>query len=629
MQHQTKYQQPVGDQNISSDVNKVTFPINIIRMKDLPKKLGASRSKAYELTEEDDFPESYHLYGGRERCFIESEVDEYLLNKINNCRLNSCITVIGAGRPTLAAIPFTIGGVEATASTEADIPVTSMEVTGDAAIPVQQSAGNQAVPVDSDAAGHSTTGDSIVVLPVVPEPAQQPQTEVVAPQPVPAKAKVKRSSKGKAAHARASEDMPNPGILNSLVRRLFSGHLMWVNARFMTYRGGRWVALKAKSEVRPAIARHFGHTTSIVEINEILGQLMFRYASATFPPLHPDLICLNNGTLNPLTGELHAHSPEFYLRHKVNISWDADAACPWWERFLDEIFRDDTDKEQKIRLVQQWFGYCLIPSTERKKMLMLIGDGENGKSVLLNILMLIVGMENTSNIQLERFGRAEVRAELEGKLLNISPELTDKAWLLTGYMKDIVVGNEIEARRLYGYPISFKPTARVVVSTNNLSRVCNLSNGFCRKIIMLTFNRQFTDADRDRQLEVALLAELPGILAWAVRGLQDLVQDGEFITPPSSNVAKLQCMVESEDARLFLDECLELDPEGAVLPASVDFSNYRRWARESGRTSMNDNTFYKKRKLAGLWVRNGVIQYHLVPSESNPEQPQQEVNMAT
>ena len=62
----------------------------------------------------------------------------------------------------------------------------------------------------------------------------------------------------------------------------------------------------------------------------------------------------------------------------MDITWDANATCPRWERFLDEIFRDDIDKAQKIRLVQQWFGYCLIPLTDMQKMLMLIGEGENG-----------------------------------------------------------------------------------------------------------------------------------------------------------------------------------------------------------------------------------------------------------
>lgn len=507
----------------------------------------------------------------------------------------------------LLSIPFSMGGVEAKASTDADIPVTSTEVTGEAAISVQQSAGKVAMTVDSDTATNSTTGDSNVVLPGVTESTQQPQTEVVAPQPRPAKVKGKRSSKSKVAAAtssagttQASEEITNPGIFDSLIRLLFSGYLIYAMGQLMTYTEGRWVALHTKLVALPAIARHFGYTKKIGDIKEILGQLMLRCAVAAFPPPKPNLICLNNGTLNPLTGQLQAHNPDFYLRHKVDITWDADAACPRFERFLDEIFRDDSDKALKIRLVQQWFGYCLIPFTDMQKMLMLIGDGENGKSVLLKILAQIVGRENTSNIQVERFGKADVRAELEGKLLNISPELSDRAWQHSVYLMAIVVGDEIEVKRLYQDSFSFKPTARLVVSTNNLPRVYDHSHGFFRRVMMLTFNRRFTDADRDRQLEAALMAELPGILAWAVRGLQELVRDGQFVIPASSEAAKNRYRIDSDDARLFLEERFEFDPAGAGMTVAIVYTDYCKWCGESGLPAMNKFTFGKRFRLAGV-----------------------------
>ena len=474
------------------------------------------------------------------------------------------------------SIPFSMGGIEVTGDT--NIPETPTEDTragdvasGDvAASPALQSAGDEVVFGDAD----------------VKEPNVNP------------------ADPNNARGLQAGSNESNPESLVMLVQQLLSGHLYHVNGRFFTYRNGRWVQIGKKNELLPAIARHYGYTKKIRELNEIVEQLKLRYAVAAFQPPQPNLICLNNGTLNPLMGQLHAHSPEFYLRHKVDITWDANATCPRWERFLDEIFRDDIDKAQKIRLVQQWFGYCLIPWTDMQKMLMLIGEGENGKSVLLKILTHIVGRENTSNIQVERFGRSEVRAELEGKLLNISPELSDRAWQHSEYLKAIVVGDEIEVRRLYQDSFSFKPTARIVVSTNNLPRVYDHSHGFFRRVMMVPFNRKFTDADRNRQLEAALMAELPGILAWAVRGLQELVQDGEFVIPASSEAAKVRYMVESDDARLFFDEQLIQDPTGAGMPVPVVYSNYCKWCSESGLSAMNKFTFGKRLRVAGVGQRH-------------------------
>lgn len=391
---------------------------------------------------------------------------------------------------------------------------------------------------------------------------------------------------------------------DELVQELFDGNLMFINGCFMTYRYGRWVAINNEMEVSSEVAKYYGFDLKKREINEIVGQLKLRYFAVAMPAPAPKLICMTNGVLDPMTGALRDHSPAYYMRNMVDVEWDVAATSPTWDKFMNDVFRDDEDKDQKIKFIQQWFGYCLSPVANMQKMLMLIGDGENGKSVLLKILSQVVGTDNTSNTQVERFGKKEVRAELEGKMLNISPELSDRAWQHDSYLKAIVTGDNIEARRLYKDSYSFVPKVRLVVSTNNLPKVYDRSHGFFRRIIILKFNRRFTDADRNRQIENDLLAELPGIFAWAVRGLQDLLQKGEFDIPVSSNAAIEDYKVESDDVKMFLAERMVIDPSVTGLLPPIVYAAYCKWAKDSGLTALNKITFGKRFKLAGASQRH-------------------------
>ena len=236
-------------------------------------------------------------------------------------------------------------------------------------------------------------------------------------------------------------------------------------------------------------------------------------------------------------------------------------------------------------------------------MLILLGDGANGKSVFLKLLSALVG-QNTSCIPVDQFSRKEARAELEGKLLNISSEMSSKAWRDTSHLKAIVAGDEIEARKLYENSYSFKPTARVVVATNNLPQVMDHSHGFFRRLIILKFNRKFSPAEQNRDLEQELLEELPGILVWAVVGQQTLLAQAAFTIPKSSEEYLARYQVESDDVLLFLDEEMESASTGDGILSKHLYALYQRWAKDSGLPSMDKYTFGKRLSRAGISSRH-------------------------
>lgn len=275
---------------------------------------------------------------------------------------------------------------------------------------------------------------------------------------------------------------------------------------------------------------------------------------------------------------------------KTNVDWNLEATCPRWLQFLDEIFVNDIDKAGKIAFVQEWMGYCLVPDSSQHKFVWMVGAGGNGKSVLLFILTQLVGIANVSHAHIERLDEKYVRAELEGKLVNISSEMSADATIADGYLKAIVAGDIIEAERKYKPSFSFRPYVRLIGSTNGLPRLLDHSEGFARRAIILTFNRIFAEHEQDHDLEQTLLKELSGILTWAVNGLHQLRERGHFEIPQSSAAALAKYRKDSDPVRIFAEECLELVDEGGIPPSEV-YQLYREWNGQNGFSPMNKVRF--------------------------------------
>lgn len=237
---------------------------------------------------------------------------------------------------------------------------------------------------------------------------------------------------------------------------------------------------------------------------------------------------------------------------------------------------------QKINFLAQWFGYLFTADTRLQKMLIMVGEGANGKSVLEGLMERILGPCNVHNAMLHRFRQAYVRAELEAKLLNISADLPKTNAVADGEMKAIVAGDPIEVSPKYQPSYTIHPYCRLVVATNHLPSTKDPSEGFFRRMMILTFNNIVLPDQRDPNLIDALCEEIPGIIAWAVRGLYDLRGRGRFAVPDSSMRAVEAYRADVSPVRLFAEECLSASPDRSGFTAKDLFLAFRKWCHDRG-----------------------------------------------
>ncbi len=313
-------------------------------------------------------------------------------------------------------------------------------------------------------------------------------------------------------------------------------------------------------------------------------------------PEHRNVITLANGLLDVdalLAGKgdvLHAHTPRWFSPVCLPYRFDPDADCPRWKALLKRNLADDRDK---ITLLQQFAGYLLLPDTSHQRFLMMLGDGSNGKSVACAVLTGLLGVENISSVPLEMFGDRFRLVGTLGKLANIVAEVGELDKIAEGQVKAFVVGDLMEFERKFKAPFMARPTARLVLATNNAPQFSDKTDGVWRRMLPLHFTVQIPEGERiagmDKPEYWQASGELPGIMNWALAGLAELRRQGRFVVPKSVQEVIDRLRTEANPARRFLDEHYQ-DGPGAVICAKL-YEDYRSWCRDHGHHAMADIGF--------------------------------------
>ena len=148
-------------------------------------------------------------------------------------------------------------------------------------------------------------------------------------------------------------------------------------------------------------------------------------------PLQTDRIHVANGTL--FLDDTFTEAKE-YCRNRLTVTYIPDTPTPErWLSFLHELL----DAED-IPTLQEYMGYCLIPTTKAQKMLMLVGKGGEGKSRIGAVLRAILGDNmvngNLNKVETNRFARAD----LEHALLMVDDDMKTEGLPQTNYLKSII-----------------------------------------------------------------------------------------------------------------------------------------------------------------------------------------------
>ncbi len=212
----------------------------------------------------------------------------------------------------------------------------------------------------------------------------------------------------------------------------------------------------------------------------------------------PNRLVVGNGILDLHTGELDPYTPHEYHRQRIDVDWNPNAGAPdAIDDFLSDIVAD-ADVDTLYRLI----AHSLYREYVTEKAVMLVGGGQNGKSVFLSLVEEFLGQHNVSHRSLQDFDENDFAAnQLEGKLANIHPDMGDESVTDMSTFKKLTGRDTMHADVKFESPITFENYATLMFAANEMPVFGEDNHAVWRRWVYVNFPYTFDDTDPDAKDE--------------------------------------------------------------------------------------------------------------------------------
>jgi len=353
-------------------------------------------------------------------------------------------------------------------------------------------------------------------------------------------------------------------------------------------------AYSSDEAARTALARHALKSESDARIKAMLSQAQSELGLAVRPEdldSNSFLLTCNNGTLNLQTGELRPHRQADLITKLAPVDYDAHAECPTWESFLGKIMGS---KPGLINFLRRAIGYSLTGDTSERAMFIMYGSGANGKSTALETLRAMLGDYATRTPAETLLARRDNAipndvAKLKGARFVSASETDEGRRLAEAQIKDLTGGDTISARFMRAEWFDFKPECKLWLSTNHKPVVRGTDRAIWDRLKLVPFDVRIPENEQDRKLLSKLKEELPGILAWAVRGCLEWQKEGLGV-PEEVRNATGAYQSEMDVLAGFMADCC-VQTANAQASATSLYLSYKRWCDDNGEKWTNQRVF--------------------------------------
>ena len=324
------------------------------------------------------------------------------------------------------------------------------------------------------------------------------------------------------------------------------------------------------------------------KINNIVELLKIDAYVADFPP-QTDRVNLKNGSLF-LDGHFDSSMNEV-VRFRLPVTYDPNATTPvMWLKYLNDLLYPED-----IPTIQEYIGYLLIPSNKAQRMLMMIGDGGEGKTQTGTVLKRMFGNYAKDGSVGKVSENAFARADLEHVLLMVDDDMRMEALKQTNYVKSIVTAQgqmDLERKGKQSYQ-GWMFARLLAFSNGDLQALYDRSDGFYRRQLVLTTKEKPVDRADDPDLAEKMKAEAEGIFLWAFEGLQRLVANN-FKFTESDRIRENREAVKRDNNNIFdfMDSEGYIRRKADASISSKDFYEiYRMWCEENSLAPLKARSF--------------------------------------
>lgn len=386
-------------------------------------------------------------------------------------------------------------------------------------------------------------------------------------------------------------DGTHESIARHVVEHMASmyGPMVFDEGDFYGYRDGAWTKIPMKPTMWGAVQAlnsvpvgEDGKPLNVTEglVKSVLALAASSLTRAAFFADAPAGLAFADGFLTLSGGSLAlvAHSPEHRCRHRYDVAYrDArEGDCPRWEQALDEW---GLTKAQQ-RLLGEWVGLMLLglsTSVGAGLVLVLVGEGNDGKSVLLETLEGIVPRPWQAHVGMQDLNGRFAAVDLVGKRFNTVADGSKSEFHDSAKLKLVTTGGSLRVEQKHQAAFNAVMRAGHAFSFNELPRFSDDSRGMLRRFKggVIPFTRQVEKPDR--MLKHRLIAEAHGIVGWAIGLAKAMIERGGWTEIESDAFDAWR--KDSNPVEQWVDD--RTIPGGWSTSATC-YADFRGWAIRNG-----------------------------------------------
>lgn len=308
-----------------------------------------------------------------------------------------------------------------------------------------------------------------------------------------------------------------------------------------------------------------------------------------------DLAACRNGILHLPDKTLIAATPRYFATTALGVDFNPSASPPRaWNAFLKQLWPND---EESITLLQEWIGYLLTPDTRHQKILLVLGPKRSGKGTIARVITALLGAASVASPTLASLGTNFGLWPLIGKTAAIIGDArlggrSDIAQVVERLLS--ISGEDLQTiDRKHREPWTGKLATRITVISNEPPRFTDASDALACRMLVLQLERSFYGKE-DTGLTDTLLAELPGILRWAIDGWARLHKRGHFVQPAASKDAIDELIDLASPVAAWARQCCKTDePEPKWWLTCADaYEKFKAWADAQGHKQVATMTMF-------------------------------------
>ncbi len=373
----------------------------------------------------------------------------------------------------------------------------------------------------------------------------------------------------------------------------------------------RHIYQEAADAADPATAKELAKHAIRSESDARLRAMISLAESEPGVPVMPDqldadpwLFNVESGTVDLKNDSLRAHDRADRITKRANVAYDPTATCPTFEVFLAKVL----PSEPVRRFVQRAIGYSLTGDTREDVIFIAFGPGSNGKTTFMQTMQALMGdyaMQTPTETLMVKRGEGIPNdvARLKGARLVAAAEAEQGKRLAESLIKQLTGGDRISARFLHAEWFDFDPTFKIWLSTNHKPVIRGTDLGIWRRIRLIPFTVTIPQHERDEALAEKLLAELPGILNWALAGCRDWLQNGLGL-PQEVQEATKSYREEMDILGTWLGDCCVEGINHQAAAAEL-YASYKRWCEGNGAHPMPQYALGSRLSERGFDAKRG------------------------